>query len=107
MITTFISCSTTSAAGSGSHGARLTLKPPVSKRSSRICWTASIAIPFALLLSIPRRAGRGTVSEDVAHELRRRCDLQLRDIPFFLQDFVDRYEGRYRDFHLPLPLRLV
>ena len=37
---------------------------------------------------------------------RRRCDLQLRDIPFFLQDFVDRYEGRYRDVQLPLPMRL-
>ena len=45
-------------------------------------------------------------SVEVAHELRRRCDLQLRDIPFFLQDFVDRYEGRYRDIQLPLPMRL-
>ncbi|WP_312016118.1 hypothetical protein [Bradyrhizobium sp. JYMT SZCCT0428] len=25
------------------------------------------------------------VSEDVAHELRRRCDLQMRDIPLLLQ----------------------
>ena len=47
------------------------------------------------------------VSADVAQELRRRCDLQQRDIPFFLQDFVDRYEGRYRDIQLPLPIRLV
>ena len=47
------------------------------------------------------------VSADVAQELRRRCDLQQRDIPFFLQDFVDRYEGRYRDVQLPLPIRLV
>jgi hypothetical protein len=47
------------------------------------------------------------VSADVAHELRRRCDLQLRDVPFFLQDFVDQYEGRYHDFQLPLPIRLV
>ncbi len=47
------------------------------------------------------------VSADVAHELRRRCDLQLRDVPFFLQDFVDRYEGRYHDVQLPLPMRLV
>ncbi|KRR20019.1 hypothetical protein CQ13_08845 [Bradyrhizobium retamae] len=45
-------------------------------------------------------------SVEVAHELRRRCDLQLRDIPFFLQDFVDRYEGRYQDIQLPLPMRL-
>jgi hypothetical protein len=42
------------------------------------------------------------VSEDVAHELRQRCDLQLRDVPFFLQNFTDRYEGRYRDIQLPL-----
>jgi hypothetical protein len=47
------------------------------------------------------------VSEDVAHELRRRCDLQARDVPFFLQDFTDRYEGRYRDVQLPLPMRMV
>jgi hypothetical protein len=47
------------------------------------------------------------VSADVAHELRQRCDLQMRDVPFFLQDFVDRYEGRYHDVQLPLPLRLV
>ena len=47
------------------------------------------------------------VSADVAQELRRRCDLQQIDIPFFLQDFVDRYEGRYRDIQLPLPIRLV
>jgi hypothetical protein len=48
----------------------------------------------------------GDVSEDVAHELRRRCDLQQRDVPFFLQDFVDRHEGRYHDIQLPLPIRL-
>jgi hypothetical protein len=47
------------------------------------------------------------ISEDVAHELRRRCDLQMRDIPFFLQDFTDRYKGRYHDIQLPLPMRLV
>jgi len=47
------------------------------------------------------------VSEDVARELRRRCDLQMRDIPSGLQDFTDRYEGRYHDVQLPLPIRLV
>jgi hypothetical protein len=47
------------------------------------------------------------VSADVAHELRRRCDLQQLDIPFFLQEFVDRYEGRFRDIQLPLPIRVV
>ena len=47
------------------------------------------------------------VSTDVAHELRYRCNEQMRDIPFGLQDFVDRYEGRFHDIQLPLPLRLV
>jgi hypothetical protein len=47
------------------------------------------------------------VSADVVHELRRRCDLQMRDIPFFLEDFVDQHEGRYRDVQLPLPMRLI
>ena len=47
------------------------------------------------------------VSADVAHALRQRCDEQMRDVPFFLQDFVDRYEGRYTDVQLPLPIRLV
>ena len=41
------------------------------------------------------------------HELRQRCDLQLRDVPFYLEDFVDRHEGRYLDIQLPLPMRLV
>jgi hypothetical protein len=47
------------------------------------------------------------VSAEVANELRRRCDLQQHDVPFFLQGFTDRYEGRYRDYQLPLPIRLV
>jgi hypothetical protein len=47
------------------------------------------------------------VSADIAQELRRRCDLQMRDFPFFLQGFTDRYEGRYHDIQLPLPMRLV
>jgi hypothetical protein len=38
--------------------------------------------------------------------LRRRCDLQQRDVPFYLEDFVGRYEGRYHDIQLPLPLPL-
>ena len=33
------------------------------------------------------------VSEDVAQEIRRRCDLLDRDLPPPLQDFVERHEG--------------
>jgi len=47
------------------------------------------------------------VSADVALELRQRCDLQFRDVPFFLQNFVDRHQGRYHDVQLPLPIRLL
>jgi hypothetical protein len=36
------------------------------------------------------------VSEDVAHELRRRCDLQLRDLPSAIQEFVERHEAHNR-----------
>jgi hypothetical protein len=43
------------------------------------------------------------VSEDIAQELRRRCDLQLRDLPSTIQDFVERHEGHHRQ----LALRLV
>jgi hypothetical protein len=39
------------------------------------------------------------VSADVSQKLRRRCDLQLRDVPFFLQDLIRRHEGRYATFN--------
>jgi hypothetical protein len=45
-------------------------------------------------------------SADVAQEIRLRCDLQGRDVPFYLEDFVERYEGRYTDVQLPLPMRM-
>lgn len=44
------------------------------------------------------------VSADVAQELRRRCDLQLRELPASIQDFVERHEDRDRR---QLTLRLV
>jgi hypothetical protein len=46
------------------------------------------------------------VSADVAAELRRRCDLQLRDVPSDLRDFVDRHDAIDRS-QLSLPLRMV
>ena len=47
------------------------------------------------------------VSADVANEVRRPCDLLQRDLPFFLQPFTDRHQGRYRDYQLSLLIRLV
>jgi hypothetical protein len=42
------------------------------------------------------------ISAHVAVELRRRCDLQLRDVPSNIQDFVERNEGRSRQLSLRL-----
>ena len=33
------------------------------------------------------------ISADVAEELGRRCDLQMRDIPSNILDFIERYEA--------------
>ena len=44
------------------------------------------------------------VSEDVAHELRRRCGLQMRELPVSISDFVERHESPDRR---QLTLRLV
>jgi hypothetical protein len=46
------------------------------------------------------------VSADVAIDLRRRCDLQLRDVPASLQEFVDRHNAIDQS-QLTLPLRSV
>jgi hypothetical protein len=35
------------------------------------------------------------VSEDVAHELQRRCAEQARDLPSSLEQFVDRYQSQH------------
>jgi hypothetical protein len=43
------------------------------------------------------------VSEDLAHELRRRCVDQDRDLPEFLYYFVERYVGPDEGVQLPLP----
>ena len=42
------------------------------------------------------------VTEDVAQELRRRCDLELIDVPSSIQDFVERHEGHDRQLTLRL-----
>ena len=42
------------------------------------------------------------VSSDIAQELRRRCDLQLRDVPSSIQDFVERFDRIDRQLTLRL-----
>jgi hypothetical protein len=40
------------------------------------------------------------VSHDVAQELSRRCDVQLRDLPPAIQDFVERHDRPDRQLTL-------
>jgi hypothetical protein len=87
-------------------GAKPITKPPTSKRSFKIFWPGNRKPSRGVAFNTAERWSED-VSVDIAHELRRRCDLQMRDIPFYLQDFTDRYEGRYHDIQLPLPMRLV
>lgn len=44
------------------------------------------------------------VSEDIARELRRRCDLTACELPAGVEEFIDRHAGPEQQ--LPLPLRL-
>jgi hypothetical protein len=44
------------------------------------------------------------LSEDVAHELRRRCADQDLELPDSVEPFVERYEGAYGGVQLPLRL---
>jgi hypothetical protein len=42
------------------------------------------------------------VSTDIAQELRRRCDLQMRDVPYNIHEFVERHYGLDRQLSLRL-----
>jgi hypothetical protein len=60
--------------------------------------------PVGVFCFNPAESWSRDVSEDVAREIRRRCDLQDQDVPSGLEEFVERHEGhRWRQ----LTLRLV
>jgi hypothetical protein len=42
------------------------------------------------------------VSSDIAQEVRRRCDLQMRDVPYNIHEFVERHYGLDRQLTLRL-----
>jgi hypothetical protein len=42
------------------------------------------------------------VSTHIAQELRRRCDLQMRDVPYNIHEFVERHYGLDRQLTLRL-----
>jgi hypothetical protein len=46
--------------------------------------------PIGIFCFNPFKGWSRDVSEDFARELRRRCDLQQRDVPSRIKDFVER-----------------
>jgi hypothetical protein len=44
----------------------------------------------------------GDVSADIAQELRRRCDLQMHDVPYNIHQFVEQHYGLDRQLSLRL-----
>jgi len=45
-------------------------------------------------------------SAEVAQEVCRQCDQQSREVPFFLQEFVERHVEHFRPVQLSLPMAL-
>ncbi|UPK08243.1 hypothetical protein IVB05_27565 [Bradyrhizobium sp. 170] len=66
--------------------------------------TGQYSYPFRIVAFNTAERWSEDVSEDVARELRRRCDLQMRALPSTISDFVERHEDHDRR---QLTLRLV
>lgn len=60
--------------------------------------------PLRVLSFNPVEKWSEDVSEDVAREIQRRCDLQLMDVPSALQGFVDAQLGIPQNEQLTLRL---
>jgi hypothetical protein len=58
--------------------------------------------PVRIIAFNPAERWSEDVSEDVAYELRRRCDLQHHDVPSLIQNFIERYEGHHQQLALRL-----
>ena len=72
------------------------MTPPIWITVTRVLLSGEYSNQSASSPSIQASAGLEDVSEDVASELRRRCDLQMREVPAALYDFVDPHT-RTRD----------
>ncbi|KJC53620.1 hypothetical protein UP10_41695 [Bradyrhizobium sp. LTSPM299] len=54
--------------------------------------------PTCVFAFSPAKGWSQDASADIAEELRRRCDLQKRDLPLATRNFVERHEGLYPRF---------
>jgi hypothetical protein len=66
--------------------------------------TGQYSNPFRVVAFNTAERWSEDVSEDVARELRRRCDLQMRELPATISDFVESHKGPDRR---QMSLRLV
>ncbi|MFK4657131.1 hypothetical protein [Bradyrhizobium japonicum] len=59
--------------------------------------------PIRVVAFNPAERWSEDVSGAIAHEIQRRCNLQLCDVPSYLREFVDRYSPQdLRQFSLHL-----
>src|ERR1700744_376389 len=56
--------------------------------------------PVGVFCFNPAEGWSRDVSEDIARELHRRCDLEGREVPAGLAEFVERHEGPARQLTL-------
>jgi hypothetical protein len=58
--------------------------------------TGQYTNPFRVVAFNTAERWSEDVSEDVARELRRRCELQMCELPASISDFIERHEGTDR-----------
>ena len=75
---------------------------PISKPPSANLLTGQYSRPIRVVAFNIREGWSQDVSEGIAHELRRRCDVELCDPLSCLQDFIEWHEGRTRQLTLRL-----
>jgi hypothetical protein len=94
-------------AGLAGSGAKPTKKQPIWKRTSVTCSPGNTRTQPALSRSTLPKAGRKTSQLMLRLSCANDAIYNSATFAFFLQEFVDRYGGRYHDVQLPLPIRFV
>ena len=80
------------------------MRPLIWRRSFQDLLSGQYSNPIRVVAFNTAERWSEDVSEDVARELRRRCDLQMCDLPPSLVDFVNQHDEPDRS---QLSLRLA